>query len=192
MRPAGLQSFAVVKLGGSLLDRPQLASRLTRWLDSQSWPSVLVVGGGVAVDWLRRLAQVHNFSEELAHWLAIELMRWNARWLTEILPNAALVSQWESCGSAWREQRLPVLDPVPFCRQDAELADNLPMGWLVTSDSIAAQLAWRWQAAELVLLKSCSRPAGDWYDLAIGGYVDRYFPEVARRLPQIRWATLPP
>lgn len=179
--------FVVVKLGGSLLDTPLLAERVTRWLKDCSMPSILVVGGGAAVDWLRRLDQLHSLPKDLVHWLAIEAMQWNARWLSAILLGSILVSEWQQCYRAWQDNLQPILDPLSFCRQDAQLPDNLPIGWQVSSDSIAAQLAWRWQATELVLLKSCPRPAGDWQSLADAGLVDAYFPKIAQRLPRILW-----
>ncbi|GBD37684.1 hypothetical protein HRbin36_02820 [bacterium HR36] len=181
------ERFAVIKLGGSLLDMHGLVPKLSAWLDRQMWPGVIVVGGGLAVDWLRRLDKRHDLPVELAHWLAIETMRLNARWLTALLPGAVLVGQFSDCCRLWQEHRLPVLDPLAFCQEDAALPDALPVGWQVTSDSIAAQVAWRWGAAELVLLKSCRQPVEDWPVLAERGLVDAYFPKLAPRVPRIHW-----
>ncbi|MDW8223747.1 MAG: hypothetical protein RMJ82_12445 [Gemmatales bacterium] len=182
-----IAEWAVVKLGGSLLDLPGLVSKLAHWLNSMARPSVLVVGGGGLVDWLRHMDALHGLPCALTHELAIEMMRCNARWLTAMLPQAVLVSDFTTCQRAWRNHGQPVLDPVTFCRHDSDLADALPVGWQVTSDSIAAQLAWRWRAAELVLLKSCHPPCHDWQRLAELGLIDAHFPSIAHRLSVIRW-----
>jgi len=189
--PTSAERFAVVKLGGSLLDKPRLVPQLSNWLARYELPPVIVVGGGPAADWIRRVDAVHALPAECAHWLAIETMRLNARWLAAILPSGVLVSDWPSCRDTWRQNRFPVLDPLPFCQQDATLPDALPVGWHVTSDSIAAQLAYRWQAAELILLKACPRPPGDWQTLAHQGLIDAYFPQLVTRLPPIRWLPWP-
>ncbi|MCS7166443.1 MAG: hypothetical protein RMI91_00690 [Gemmatales bacterium] len=166
---------------------PDLANRLHLWLKQIRRPSVLVVGGGLPVDWLRRLDRLHGLRAELTHNLAIEIMRWNTCWLASILPEAVLVKNLDECCRAWHRGQQPMLDPVAFCQRDAHLPDALPLGWEVTSDSIAGQLAWRWRAAELVLLKSCQAPDYDWHHLAELGLVDAHFPVVAARLPRIHW-----
>jgi len=56
----------------------------------------------------------------------------------------------------------------------------LPADWRVTSDSIAAWLAERLQADELVLLKSRLPQASDLSAAVREGYVDPYFPTAAR------------
>ncbi len=52
---------------------------------------------------------------------------------------------------------------------------RLPVGWHVTSDSIAAWLAKRLAATELVLLKSALPAADSVEDLSRSGYCDAYF-----------------
>ena len=52
---------------------------------------------------------------------------------------------------------------------------RLPLGWHVTSDSIAAWLAKRLAATELVLLKSALPAADSVEDLSRSGYCDAYF-----------------
>lgn len=185
---AGGRRFRVVKLGGSLLDWPGWISRLRSYLaESKPQFTLLVVGGGGAADWIRRLDQVHRLSVEAGHWLAIETMRLNAGCVASLLSGSQIVKELRQCEHAWSQQLLPILDPVPFCQWDVSLPDGLPIGWEVTSDSIAAQVAWRWQAEELVLIKSCPKPSGDWQAVARTGAVDAYFPNQARRLPLVRW-----
>lgn len=180
--------FRVVKVGGSLLAWPGLLPRLCCWLETaQDCLSLLVVGGGGAANWIRQLDQALGLPADAAHWLAIETMRINARALASVFPQSRLVRQLPECEAVWAEKYLAILDPVPFCQWDVTLPDGLPIGWEVTSDSIAAQVAWRWQGEELVLIKSCPKPAGDWSTAAQLGAVDRYFPKLVHRFSKIRW-----
>ncbi|MDX1962327.1 MAG: hypothetical protein SFX18_04195 [Pirellulales bacterium] len=71
----------------------------------------------------------------------------------------------------------------------------LPATWDVTSDSIAAWAARELAAEELVLLKSCLPDVDiateNVYPLiAESGYVDRYFPVLAKNLPSVRFVDL--
>lgn len=72
---------------------------------------------------------------------------------------------------------------------------TLPVGWQVTSDSIAARLAICLGADRLVLLKSREAMPGersDWAQAVAGGLVDGCFPTFAAKLPEVRLETLPP
>ena len=51
----------VIKVGGSLFDRPDLGPRLRRWLDANApWETILVPGGGRLVDVIRDLDRIHG------------------------------------------------------------------------------------------------------------------------------------
>jgi hypothetical protein len=79
-----------------------------------------------------------------------------------------------------------VLDAPSWLAVGTRLAD-LPVGWHVTSDSIAAAVAAACNAA-LWLAKSEPPPAGDLECLARAGWVDDYFPLAAAPLGRIEWA----
>ena len=79
--------------------------------------------------------------------------------------------------------QLFVLDVAPLLRAEQGSHTALPESWDVTSDSIAAHVAHRLQAAELVLLKSTAAPdAASAEVLSAAGYVDAYFPQAAGEL----------
>ena len=59
---------------------------------------------------------------------------------------------------------------------DSELRRRLPYSWDVTSDSIAAWVAIKLRATQLVLLKSCGIPRVSVTELAGLGIVDAYLP----------------
>ena len=86
------RSLAVVKVGGSLYDLPDLGPRLQRWLNHVPANDVLIVpGGGPAADVIRDLDRIHHLGEENAHWLALEALRLNAHFIARLLPPADFI-----------------------------------------------------------------------------------------------------
>jgi aspartokinase-like uncharacterized kinase len=162
----------VVKVGGSLYDLPDLGDRLSRWLATLPGPALLVPGGGPTADAIRQLDRVHRLGEEAAHWLALHALSVNAGFLARLLPGATVVSELPA-----RPDGLAVLDPYPFFRADERHAGRLPHAWEVTTDSLAARVAGRAGARELVLLKSVTwDDAAGWAAASQAGVVDGYFP----------------
>ena len=173
----------VVKLGGSLLEWPELDARLREWLALEP-PAVhvFVVGGGALVEKLRELDRAHAFPPETAHWLAVRAMSLTAGALARWLPDWTLVESLDALRLSG-SQPPQIFDVDRFLRADQATPDALPASWEVTSDSIAARLATALGAGELVLLKS-ALPNGSvgceaW---ALSGYVDAYFPRAAAQL----------
>jgi aspartokinase-like uncharacterized kinase len=173
--------WIVVKVGGSLFDLPDLRGRLQALLAEYEGAHVLLVpGGGARVEAIRTLDRVHQLGEEAAHWLAIEAMSVNARFLQALLPEASLVGELVNlaCASGWN-----VLDALPFFQAD-ECRDNpLPHRWGVTSDSLAVRAATLAQARELILLKSIDWSNGDWAEASRAGIVDGYFAAALQQAP---------
>ena len=77
----------LVKLGGSLLDLPDLGPRLAAFLNAQPpGPPLLVVGGGAGADRIRELDRAGRFYRaDQAHWLAIRAMTSNDRRVAAML-----------------------------------------------------------------------------------------------------------
>jgi aspartokinase-like uncharacterized kinase len=167
----------VVKVGGSLFDWPQLGPRLQNWIPTLSPGQVLLIpGGGPTVDVVRNLDRCHGLGEEAAHWLALGALTVNAYFLAIILTplNAAVVSDFQECKSVWAKNKLPVLDPLPFARNDEGHPGQLRHLWSATSDSLAARIASRIEAQKLILLKSTPVPKGeDW--MSNPNFVDPHF-----------------
>lgn len=168
-------SLAVVKVGGSLYDLPDLGDRLRRWLPTLEAPRILLVpGGGQAADLVRDFTRRHGLSEEEAHWLALRAVGMNAHFLAALLPGTPIVHDPAAC-----EGGLAVLDAFAFARADEARPDPLPHTWSVTSDSLAARVARIAAAGWLILLKSVTiPPETPWHDAARRGWVDPTFPEV--------------
>ena len=183
----------VVKLGGSLLDLPDLTSRFRRWLERQpAAPTVLLAGGGKMADALRAADRLHGLGETVSHWLCIRAMTIHAELLSALLPESVLcrsLAQWLSAPPP----ALTILDPWIFLREEEpRLAGlSLPESWQVTSDSIAGRFAQAVGAGELTLLKSAA-PAPGWTlaDAAAAGYVDSFLPRLAGALPPVRCVDL--
>ena len=191
-------SLRVVKIGGSLLNFRDLAVRLRDWLVEQPPAlNVLVVGGGPLVDCLRETDRLHGIGDEVCHHLAIETMGVTTRLVRkmladvgmgtiDVLADADAVERWRTVASTAVSSHGPtslaVIDPVAFLRREETRDDirPLPHTWDVTSDSIAARLATRTNADELVLLKSCLPPSGATVSTAaMAGYFDPVFPIAA-------------
>jgi aspartokinase-like uncharacterized kinase len=187
----------VLKVGGSLLDWPELPVRLAGWLEARrsSHPRerpVLIAGGGPAADLVRALDRVHHFGDTNAHELAIQALGLTARLLAAILPGGTPVDRLEDLASVWSDGGLPVLIPAPVLAEIEQPGqDCLPPSWDVTSDSIAARIAVHLDAEHFILLKSASLPAGARRDEASkSGWVDPMFPHVARALRYVAYLNL--
>ncbi|MCR9199476.1 MAG: hypothetical protein NXI04_12590 [Planctomycetaceae bacterium] len=179
----------VLKLGGSLLDVPDLADRVLHLVDQeQLHPAIVVTGGGRLADVVRLYDEQWGLSADVSHQQAIATMGINAAVLRSLherfvdsvnpAPQAVgvpapdqLLKQWEAAGKA-----------------------NLPASWAVTSDSIAAWLAARFGARQLILLKSTDPSADgrppDIHQLQQTDLVDRWLPHALGDVPQLWWCNL--
>ena len=184
--------LVVYKLGGSLLDLPDSAGRLRSVLAQRpATDPLLIVGGGAAADLVRQWDQRHQLGEERSHWLALQAMQFNAELLRALLPEAELAATREDVAAVLARGNLPLLNAHTLLRQVDCEPDALPHTWDSTSDSVAAWVARRWQAVELVLLKSCDLPQGlSVHDAAQAHLVDAAFPNQAAGLPRVSWCNL--
>ena len=170
----------VVKVGGSLFDWPDLKSRLADFLSTLANKNVLLVpGGGKTADAVRAYDGTHGLGEEASHWLALQALSLNARFLQTLLPTAPLVAT--LAGASGSE--ICILDPFPFFQADELRSDPLPHDWQVTSDSLTVRVAKLAEARELILLKSADWHGSDWNGASI---VDGYFAEALRSVPTMR------
>ncbi|QDV20072.1 Amino acid kinase family protein [Gimesia panareensis] len=185
--------IAVIKVGGSLFDLPDLGDRLTGLLAQLNGSRPLLIsGGGRAADVVRDWDRIHRLGETAAHWLAIQSLALNDRLLCELLAETRLVSSIESAQEVWHQNQIPVLSAYEYLTQSPSARrTELSASWDVTSDSIAAWITLTWPADELILLKSVDLPdAVTTDDLSPRGLVDPYFPQLANQLPCLRWCNL--
>src|SRR5207244_3359156 len=121
----------VVKVGGSLLDWPELPARLAADLAGRrERPLVLVGGGGRLVAVLRDLDRRHALGEELAHVLALRALDVTAHALAALLPGLEVGEGLNTLRAIWAAGRTPVLAPRPFLEEDDRRSpDPLPHSW---------------------------------------------------------------
>ncbi len=201
----------VVKLGGSLLELPDLRDRFLGWLDQASAAdpqghSVIVVGGGALVEAVRQfharatMSGKPGLDEELAHWICIDLMEVNARLVAAILtsPEIVLTADFEMLQARMQSPGATIFQTGDFLREiePSRKGTPLPASWYVTSDSIAARLAVVIEAERLVLLKSTLPPLRRGVEdnglarLAGFGYIDLHLAEMASELPPLQFTAL--
>lgn len=170
----------VVKLGGSLLTTGDWPGTVATLLASLPSPRLLVTGGGPLVDGLRSIDRARPLPPELVHHLAIECMGHTARMVATAL-DVPLTAEAGVAGAS-----TAVLDCPAWLARDGRL-DRLPVGWHVTSDSIAAVVAAEHDVS-LLLVKSVPPPHDDIERLAACGWVDEWFRSASRPLAAIGWA----
>jgi 5-(aminomethyl)-3-furanmethanol phosphate kinase len=168
---------------------PDLGTRLQNWVDSQPLAiTVLLAGGGAAVDQIRAETISLNLNNIEAHWKCVDAMTTTANQLNQLLPGAKLQTH-----IPFSSERHPTIFLCATWLKHLEPitpGTKLPESWDVTSDSIAARLAICTGADELVLLKSAEPPSRNLQELADCGYVDKFLPKLAGELPPWRCVNL--
>ncbi|MFZ0006377.1 MAG: uridylate kinase [Methanoregula sp.] len=130
------EPFTVVKLGGSLASH---SSEIIPLLQSANRPLLIVPGGGMFADFVRRLDS--TISADMAHWMACAAMD-QYGWM--------LASQGMKTTSRLERPKKPRI-LLPYC--SLRRYDPLPHSWDVTSDTIAAWVAGK-LGGDLLVLKS--------------------------------------
>ena len=174
-----------MKLGGSLLDLPNLRGRLIRVLTQLTRP-LIIVGGGTVADRVRSWDAEFELSDQTAHDLAIAAMTYNALRLCDDKANYRLVHSFDEWENTDQFGRVPVLDAFAALKREERQATQrrtLPTSWDVTSDSIAGWLADQWNV-DLWLLKSVD-PKPSFSD-----HVDPWFMRAAAGVDRIVWVNL--
>lgn len=140
----------VIKLGGSLLGTLEL----TKWLETivkhSDGKVVIVPGGGLFADAVREAQKISCFSDAVAHKMALLAMDQFGVMLADLNPALVTASSeleiaergWQHRGIVWLPSKMVLVD------------ERIPKSWQVTSDSLAAWLASKLEAEQLVLVKS--------------------------------------
>lgn len=179
----------VIKVGGSLLSVshwPDLVAELVR-LRSRHRKVIVVAGGGTIVEGLRTIDAAAPQRADAIHFLAIDLLGSTARLVARALGLPLVVEP--------GDDTVAVLDTPLWLatadHQGAERQARLPVGWHVTSDSIAALVAAD-TGGDLLLAKrvapSLACEENRLTELARDGWVDDHFPTAAATLGRIAWA----
>lgn len=178
--PAHLEAGGplVVKLGGSVIRSPDLASWLDAIVDARA-PTVVVPGGGALADEVRACQASLGFGDRAAHRMALLAMDQLA-WAVASLRRGFEVGATEAELRASCERgMIAVWAPYSLVAERSDIEES----WRVTSDSLALWLAGRLGARACVLIKSITRPAQSGVsadDLARRQIVDEAFPAMLR------------
>jgi aspartokinase-like uncharacterized kinase len=190
-------ALLIVKVGGSLIDWPELPTRLEGFLIARraTHPderTILIAGGGPIAELVRVLDRAHGLGAETAHHLALRALDFTAAVLAALVPRSSLVDRLEALASTWDSGRIPVLAPRPvLAEMERSGGDPLPESWDATSDTISARVAAFLHAESVILLKSAPLPRGaTWEDAARLEWVDPMFPEAARTIPWVGYLNL--
>ncbi len=149
----------IIKLGGSLLGHPQLHQLLG---NLSQYPSCIIVpGGGIYADQVRKAQSIAGFDDESAHFMAIAAMNQSAQVLQQMAPSLTLLQTQQQLLNAIENRQSVIWQPYQMLSREPDL----PRNWQVSSDSIAAWLAhqvrlWTGAVPDLVLVKSMA-----WQDL---------------------------
>jgi hypothetical protein len=141
---------AVVKVGGSLAEAPDLLTALCGKLSelAKKYGLVVVPGGGRFADVVRDSDRRFILSSEVAHRMAILGMDQFGMLLAQVTPNSCATYSLEDARQLSETEAVPIFLPSRLMFRE----DPLQNSWDVTSDSIAAYVAGRLQAAKLVIV----------------------------------------
>ncbi|MBN1245458.1 delta 1-pyrroline-5-carboxylate synthetase [Candidatus Bathyarchaeota archaeon] len=141
---------AVVKVGGSLAEEPEWLIALCAKLSglAENYGLVVVPGGGRFADVVRDSDKRFNLSSGVSHRMAILGMDQFGMLLAQITPNSCATYSLGDAKQLAETEVVPVFLPSRLMFKE----DPLKNSWDVTSDSIAAYVASRLQAAKLVLV----------------------------------------
>ena len=169
----------VIKLGGSLLQTPELPLWLETLSDSNRIKRCIVPGGGLFADSVRAQQQQLGFSDRTAHQLALLAMTQFAEYCQGQNNGFALAQNPTDLTGIIDSGKTPIM--APHLWPGIEI---LTPSWSLTSDSIAAWFAAQIDAQGLILIKSIdSVPASHTLDeLVKAEIVDPLFPQLAGKL----------
>jgi 5-(aminomethyl)-3-furanmethanol phosphate kinase len=169
----------VIKLGGSLETSGKLRLCLDKVDEDYQGKSVVIVpGGGVFADQVRKTQRQWQFDDRTAHRMAILAMQQMALLFYASKPQFKLATSITEIREQATQQIISIWSPGV-----AELDKaGIPSSWDITSDSLSAWLAKTLDADRLILVKSGNIDADvDVLKLVQDQVVDGSFAEYIRR-----------
>lgn len=140
----------VVKLGGSLINAPELSKWLETLIKISDGKVLIVPGGSVFADAVRAAQQLTQVDDATAHRLALLAMDQFGLLLAGMNRNLVTAStELEIAERGWQHRGIVWL-PSHMVLADEQIAQN----WQVTSDSLSAWIANKIGAEHLIIVKS--------------------------------------
>ena len=163
----------MVKLGGSLAATPELKKWLQVLAAHGKGRVIIVPGGGPFADQVRIAQQQWEFDDATAHKMALLAMEQYGLMLSRIETDLVVVHSLIDINTALSSQQLALWLPAKMLFDSSEL----PLSWDITSDSIAAWLATKTNATDLLLVKhqAAEINTSNLEDLQMSGTVDSGF-----------------
>ena len=142
---------AVIKVGGSLAEKPCILTTLCNKLDELSKRHSLTVvpGGSKFADIVRNFDQKYKLSSDSAHKMAILGMDQFGLLLSQIIPNSCTTYSLSDAKQLSEGKTVPIILPTKLLFKEAPFEPS----WDVTSDSIAAYVASQLNTVKLILVK---------------------------------------
>ena len=141
---------AVIKVGGSLAENPHVLKALGEelCLIAKTHSIVVVPGGGKFADAVRELDSKHALPASLSHKLAISAMDQYGMFLSHVVPDCCSCDSLKVAQKLAKEGAVPIFLPSNLLSQE----DPFEPSWDVTSDSIAAYIAVKVNAAKAIFV----------------------------------------
>ena len=142
---------AVIKVGGSLAEKPLILTTLCNKLVELSKKHSLTVvpGGSKFADVVREFNHKYTLSSDAAHKMAILGMDQFGLLLSQIIYNSYTTYSLRDTNQLSEGKSVPIILPTKLLFKEAPFEPS----WDVTSDSIAAYVASQLNAAKLLLVK---------------------------------------
>ncbi len=140
----------VIKLGGSFSESPELYGWIKAVVELPKERIVIVPGGGVLADHVRKLQAYWQFNDSVAHEMAIMTMQNMAVLYSGLHRSVQVATSVEEIKIIFEQGKVPVWSPtLQWLDQH-----KVPHSWDVTSDSLSVVIAQVLAVKQLILVKS--------------------------------------
>lgn len=162
----------VVKLGGSLQALPHLKDFVISLADHGVGKIIIVPGGGMFAEAVRKQQCMSGFNDSFAHELALRATEIFGTILCGFDNRLTAVSDPDEF-TTWTGSRIPVWFPCDTVLQQPDIEKS----WRITSDSLSLWLAIRLNIRNLLLVKSTFPDNNDYsvLNLVNAGMLDESF-----------------
>jgi len=186
-------SRVVIKLGGSVLySDPCWLEKLKLTISLHQGKAIsIIVGGGEIIEGVRTLHKIYpQLTQAKLHWNCVTLLDATCEIASQLLPLEGVIEDPNSF-ERWHRSSIPRAKWVKVTSfYSPDTLRHIPtewhpaLDWSTTTDALAILIALRWNASEVLLLKSCDI-SSQWTleEAAEMGIVDRETPRLASYLP---------
>jgi len=143
---------AIFKIGGKILDNSKnlinTIAQLTQLFEDNIIKRIILIpGGGMIANFVRKIYREFQLNNNLAHWIAIYSMDYNGLGLKQKFPHLKLYKDYKELQK--ESNFISLFLPYTYLKNN----DELPHTWDVTSDSITLYLAIKFGLNKCFLIK---------------------------------------